>query len=119
MQLITKARVAQTALFLFDLTSRELYGVYVAASEGKLNIEPDAWVTAGGSQRSLNANDTTSPYPVQIRFSVHREFPPIREAVFAHVFDSADGAASLDSNQVTECCHAIKVYDIAASALAF
>lgn len=106
LQLVSKARITQTALFLFNLTSRELYGVYVAASEGKLNIEPDAWTTA---QRSSNANDAISPYPVQIRFSVHREFPPIREAVFAHVFDSTDGATSLDSNQVSEGCRSIKV----------
>ncbi|KAG2305920.1 hypothetical protein Bca52824_025668 [Brassica carinata] len=43
-------------LFLFNYSDRTLHGVFEAASEGKLNIDPKAW--------SHNGTDP-SPYPAQ------------------------------------------------------
>lgn len=44
-------------LFLFNYSDRKLYGVFEAASHGRLNINPNGWTTDG--------SDT--PYAAQVR----------------------------------------------------
>lgn len=44
-------------LFLFNYSDRKLYGVYEAASDGEIYIDPSAW-TAGDLQNS--------PFPAQV-----------------------------------------------------
>jgi Development and cell death domain len=38
-------------LFLFNYSDRKIYGLYVAAGHGQLNIDPYAW-TNGGSEKT-------------------------------------------------------------------
>lgn len=44
-------------LFLFNYSDRKLHGIYEAASNGRLNINPQAWTEDG--------SDST-PYPAQV-----------------------------------------------------
>lgn len=48
-KLFAVARIApNTPLFLFDTSSRQLYGIFLASSRGEENIERGAWKDASG-----------------------------------------------------------------------
>ncbi|MCO5554039.1 hypothetical protein L7F22_007565 [Adiantum nelumboides] len=61
-------------LFLFDIDSRELHGVFEASSHGGLNLEPKAFQGQGS-------------YPSQVRFAIYRECLPLPENVFKGVIE--------------------------------
>ncbi|KAJ0263772.1 hypothetical protein HA466_0022360 [Hirschfeldia incana] len=63
-------------LFLFNYSDRTLHGVFEAASEGKLNIDPNAW--------SHNGTDP-SPYPAQVKVRVRVKCEPLVEETFGPV----------------------------------
>ncbi|KAG2272335.1 hypothetical protein Bca52824_066890 [Brassica carinata] len=63
-------------LFLFNYSDRTLHGVFEAASEGKLNIDPKAW--------SHNGTDP-SPYPAQVKVRVREKCEPLVEETFGPV----------------------------------
>nr|VDD46822.1 unnamed protein product [Brassica oleracea] len=63
-------------LFLFNYSDRTLHGVFEAASEGKLNIDPKAW--------SHNGTDP-SPYPAQVKVRVRVKCEPLSEETFGPV----------------------------------
>ncbi|CAN8259785.1 unnamed protein product [Cochlearia groenlandica] len=60
-------------LFLFNYSDRTLHGIFEAASEGKLNIDPKAW--------SPNGTDP-SPYPAQVKVRVRMRCDPLDEEKF-------------------------------------
>ena len=64
--------VPQTKLFLYDVDSRELHGVFEATSQGGNNLEPLAF---GGS------------FPSQVRFRICRECKPIPEKDFRNTIE--------------------------------
>ncbi|MCO5557022.1 hypothetical protein L7F22_010577 [Adiantum nelumboides] len=72
-------------LFLFDCTSRRLYGVFEAASGGGYNIDPFAWENDDGSRRR-HAN-AVSKYPAQVRVSIRAEKPALEEESFRSILD--------------------------------
>ncbi|XP_010489790.1 PREDICTED: uncharacterized protein LOC104767436 [Camelina sativa] len=63
-------------LFLFNYSDRTLHGIFEAASEGKLNIDPKAW--------SPNGTDP-SPYPAQVKVRVRVRCEPLPEEKFSPV----------------------------------
>ncbi|EOA29651.1 hypothetical protein CARUB_v10015153mg [Capsella rubella] len=63
-------------LFLFNYSDRTLHGIFEAASEGKLNIDPKAW--------SPNGSDP-SPYPAQVKVRVRVRCEPLPEEKFSPV----------------------------------
>ncbi|MCO5601160.1 hypothetical protein L7F22_055279 [Adiantum nelumboides] len=80
-------------LFLFDIDSRELHGVFEASSHGGLNLEPKAFQGQGS-------------YPAQVRFAIYRECLPLPENVFKAVIEENYFARSkfhpeLTSDQVS------------------
>ncbi|KAL1187900.1 B2 protein [Cardamine amara subsp. amara] len=63
-------------LFLFNYSDRTLHGIFEAASEGQLNIDPTAW--------SSNGTDP-SPYPAQVKVRVRVRCEPLLEEKFSTV----------------------------------
>lgn len=61
-----------SAIFLYNVTDRLLFGIFEALTPAMANIEPTAF--------SKNPKATTSPFPIQIRFRVVLECPPVEEA---------------------------------------
>ena len=75
MKMIERIEPNQTALFLFNYSKRQLFGVYEAPSPGGLNLEPEAWKQTGsfvpqrGKGGNMMTNNKTaaeeSPFPAQ------------------------------------------------------
>jgi len=105
LDLVANCTPGRSALFLFNFTTRQLHGVFVASSRGQLNVECDAWKRSlyhrPGSGR---AGMGTSPFPSQVRFSVVRDFSPLPEESFAHLLRGSNRVARLDAQQVRELC---------------
>ncbi|MCL7038615.1 hypothetical protein MKW94_022220 [Papaver nudicaule] len=57
-------------LFLFNYTDRQLLGIYEAASNGEMNINPYGW--------SQDGHERTQ-YPAQVRICVRRQCKPLTE----------------------------------------
>ena len=67
-------------LFLFNYSTKEMHGGFIAASDGALNIDPDAWLMAsfGNKPKSRRRkNHRTSPFPAQVRFSRAHSYKPL------------------------------------------
>ncbi|KAL5742445.1 hypothetical protein ACOSP7_029177 [Xanthoceras sorbifolium] len=60
-------------LFLFNYSSRNLHGIFEAASPGQMNINPYGW-TDDGSERTL--------YPAQVQVRVRLQCQPLLENQF-------------------------------------
>lgn len=60
-----------SAIFLFNVTDRLLFGIFEALTPATMNIEPRAF--------SKNPKATSSPFPVQIRVRVSLECPPLED----------------------------------------
>ncbi|XP_044473860.1 influenza virus NS1A-binding protein homolog B isoform X2 [Mangifera indica] len=65
-------------LFLFNYSDRKLYGIYEAASPGKMNIDPYGWTT-DGSERTF--------YPAQVQICVKLQCQPLLEEQFKPVIE--------------------------------
>ncbi|KAK1270313.1 hypothetical protein QJS04_geneDACA005938 [Acorus gramineus] len=63
-------------LFLFNYTDRKLHGIFEAASNGQLNIDPYCW-TENGEEKT--------PYPAQVRIRISIECKSLDESQFRDV----------------------------------
>jgi hypothetical protein len=78
-------KVARTALFLFNYTTRQLQGLFVAAQPPGINIEPIAWTNKRRRNGSGRREDTTSPYPAQVRMREVAKLVRLDEAEYRNV----------------------------------
>lgn len=91
-------------LFLFNYTRRELHGVFLAASNGEMDIRPSAW-TKEASERT--------PFPSQVRIKVHKKGKVLKECEFKPAIIGNYNCPSLfqfelDEHQVKQLCKLYK-----------
>jgi hypothetical protein len=113
LDLVSACTPGRTALFLFNFSSRELHGLFVASSPGRLNWDADAWKRSlyhrpGGTRLG---EGRSSPFPAQVRFRVVREYSPLREESFAHLIRSSNRVTQLDAAQVRELIRLFVAHD--------
>lgn len=75
-------------LFLFNYSTRCLCGVFEAASDGGLNLDPLAWENIE-VRRSGKA--PVSRYPAQVRVHLKFQRPPLDEETFRPILDHFEG----------------------------
>ena len=84
-----------TALFLFNLTTREITGTFVRNGPAGMNLEPDAWSSCPHSKNverrrcRCQFTGSGSAYPAQIRFKIapapYQRSLPVPEHEWAHI----------------------------------
>lgn len=75
-------------LFLFNYSTRCLCGVFEAASDGGLNLDPYAWENI--EVRRLGKSPV-SRYPAQVRVNLKFQRPPLDEETFRPLLDHVEG----------------------------
>jgi len=90
-------------LFLFNYTTREMYGVFVAASKGTMCIKPQGWMNGSGRK---------TEYPAQVRAKWYKKGGILKECQFKKLIRenyNVEGPLfhfELDVHQVTRLCAA-------------
>ncbi|KAI9075996.1 hypothetical protein K1719_042068 [Acacia pycnantha] len=85
-------------LFLFNYNDRKLHGIFEAASEGKMNIDPCGW-SENGSERTR--------FPAQVRVRIQMQCKPLFEDQFGAIiidnyYESNHFWFELDQGQTTK-----------------
>ncbi|CAL1402393.1 unnamed protein product [Linum trigynum] len=86
-------------LFLFNYSDRKLHGIFQAASQGKMNIDPYAWLEEGC---------TSTPYPAQVKVALKKQCQPLLESQYSPIIKGNYYAApvffwfELDNRQTTQ-----------------
>ena len=103
-----------TALFLFNYSHREMYGVFEADAPGGMNLVPEAW-RGQGSWRNGKGGDDRSPFPAQVHFRIVKNFPPLPESRFKHIMkyepNSNRFQFNLTPGQVADLLNAFKKFE--------
>jgi len=69
LDLVSKLRARSSAIFLLNMETREMFGVFEAEGAPGLDLEPDAWA----GQQSFNGR-RSSRFPAQCHFSIAADF---------------------------------------------
>jgi len=93
-----------SALFLFNMSTRLLHGLFEPTEAGGENLNRSAW-NRDGSERN------GSRYPAQVPFKNVYEFRPLQESVFRHMFDDGNRIRKLDGQQVADIINLFKARD--------
>ncbi|KAH7447957.1 hypothetical protein KP509_01G129400 [Ceratopteris richardii] len=75
-------------LFLFNYSTRCLWGVFEAASDGGLNLDPYAWEN---TEISRLEKSPVSRYPAQVRVNYKFMRPPLDESTFRPILEHIEG----------------------------
>jgi len=68
-------------VFLFNYTDKQLYGVFKAASDGEMNINPRGWVDPEEPE------DVLTRYPAQVRVNWHAKCRPAKLYEFKPIIE--------------------------------
>lgn len=84
-----------TKLFLFEYEARKLWGIYEAASFPGFELENEAF------------NESEVDFPLQVRFSIYKQFHPLperqfKEAIKENYFSKSKFRFELDAEQVSK-----------------
>ncbi len=101
--LVNIIRRKKTLIFLFNYSTRQLHGLYVASTDGGENLFPTAFrglapipplgrrrspVPPAGSHPDAPAPDGAgSPFPAQCGFAIVEELPPVPESQIERVLE--------------------------------
>ncbi|KAH7291470.1 hypothetical protein KP509_29G018000 [Ceratopteris richardii] len=75
-------------LFLYNYSTRRLCGVFEAASDGAMNIDPSAWEN---TEVRRFGKPPVSRYPAQVKVHLKFQRPPLDEETFRPVLDHIEG----------------------------
>jgi hypothetical protein len=101
MRLVRSLKPRGSAMFLFHVSDRHLRGVFQATAPGRENAHPAAWTA--NSQRG-------SPFPAQCEFGMAKEYAPLPEAAFRHLFPDGNRIRKLDRNTVRQLIQLFEVH---------
>lgn len=83
--LVMRLKHKASAIFLINLESKELFGVFEADGQPGLDLEPDAW--SGSASSSYKGSNRSSRFPAQCRFTLAADFEtPIPERHYREIF---------------------------------
>jgi hypothetical protein len=109
----SSADLAGVSLFLYDISRRELHGVYTPVGLPGFPLDPTAWTsTTSQSQRAAGGGSSSklTPFAAQIRVRPLRpRVAPLHERDFANIltFDTKyHFSKQLDASQVRRLLHA-------------
>lgn len=77
MKMVTSIVPNETVLFLFNFTTRFMFGIFVATDHGGEH-ESNAW---------CRNSDERTPFPAQIRFRIVHKFAPLIESAFSDLME--------------------------------
>eukprot|EP00457_Paulinella_chromatophora_P000221 gb/GEZN01000221.1/.p1 GENE.gb/GEZN01000221.1/~~gb/GEZN01000221.1/.p1 ORF type:complete len:1802 (+),score=284.99 gb/GEZN01000221.1/:73-5478(+) len=95
LRVVRSLKAKTSALFLFNVGERQVYGVFEATSNGQENMVPGAWARNKAYSRS-------SPFPAQISFRVVNMYEPLAESNFRNLFADGNRIRKLDGKQVKD-----------------
>ena len=79
MSMIDKIDEDHTKVFLFNYSTRQMYGIYAPDGAGERNLVPDAWTS------TMPGRDGKCRFPAQIHFKIERDCPPLPESLFKNI----------------------------------
>ena len=99
--LIMRLKHKTSAIFLFNLESKELYGVFEAEGQPGLDLDPEAWQGSVGTSY-YKGHRPSSRYPAQCRFTIAADFEtPVAYRHFREIFrNSSQMIRSLSADEV-------------------
>lgn len=93
-------KAKECALFLFNYNQRNLSGVFVATSNGGLNLDPQAWTGSQYAKKLMQGGKggkkPLSPFPAQVKFEIVHQFKPMPEQRFKHIVTYKSGTNHFD-----------------------
>jgi len=95
-------KAEQSALFLFNMSTRLLHGVFEPTESGGENLNRQAWNRSEEIASVPGIRAAGSRYPAQIPFVPVFEFNPLPEQAFRHMFSDGNRIRKLDLDQVSE-----------------
>lgn len=85
-ELVMRLKHKASAIFLLNLESKEMYGVFEAEGAPGLDLEPDAWA-GQASANYKGAAPRSSRFPAQCHFTIAAEFEtPLAERHYRDLF---------------------------------
>lgn len=124
LELVLKLRSKSSAIFLLNMESKELYGVFEADGAGGLDLEPEAWnnfsssasaagggTSIGPSTSSSLRRSTTSRFPAQCKFTIAADFEtPLQERHYRELLYSKEPQRKIRMLSGEEVKKLIKVF---------
>lgn len=91
------------ALFLFNITTRYLYGLFEPSAPGADLIDPTAWARPRGGP---------TPFPAQVRYKqVGPKRPGLPESAFRHIFPDGNRIRKLTGDEVRDLLQTWDTFD--------
>ena len=86
-------QINRTVLFLHNMSTKMIYGAFLAVSDADYDIEPEAWAeTRSGRNFKRPGSPYDSPFPMQVRFTIGKKYRPLPISELTRVIAMQGGA---------------------------